>query len=71
MIKDDQTLESNVFSHFDWADNDRIGIKSVSDIKITGARHDRIDIEVGHYLIYDNLTQKLIDGSVKIWLSRM
>lgn len=71
IIKDDQTLESNVFSHFDWADNDRIGIKSVSDIKITGARHDRIDIEVGHYLIYDNLTQKLIDGSVKIWLSRM
>ena len=70
-VNEQGIVESDLFTQLDWPDENRIGLKNLSDIKIIKASPDRIDIEVGHYLVYDYATQKLIDGSVKIWLSRM
>ena len=70
-VNEQGVVESDLFTQLDWPDENRIGLKNLSDIKIIKASPDRIDIEVGHYLVYDYATQKLIDGSVKIWLSRM
>ena len=71
IVNEQGVVESDLFTQLDWPDENRIGLKNLSDIKIIKASPDRIDIEVGHYLVYDYATQKLIDGSVKIWLSRM
>lgn len=70
-VTDQGVVESDLFTQLDWPDENRIGLKNLSDIKIIKASPDRIDIEVGHYLVYDYATQKLIDGSVKVWLTRM
>ena len=70
-VNEHGVVEADLFTQFDWPDENRIGLKNLSDIKIIKASPDRIDIEVGHYLVYDYATQKLIDGAVKIWLSRM
>lgn len=70
-VTDQGVVESDLFTLLDWPDENRIGLKNLSDIKIIKASPDRIDIEVGHYLVYDYATQKLIDGSVKVWLTRM
>ena len=70
-VNEQGVVESDLFTQLDWPDENRIGLKNLSDIKIIKASPDRIDIEIGHYLVYDYATQKLIDGSVKIWLSRM
>lgn len=70
-VNDQGVVESDLFTLLDWPDENRIGLKNLSDIKIIKASPDRIDIEVGHYLVYDYATQKLIDGSVKVWLTRM
>ena len=70
-VNEQGVVESDLFTQLDWPDENRIGLKNLSDIKVIKASPDRIDIEVGHYLVYDYATQKLIDGSVKIWLSRM
>ena len=71
IVNEHGIVESDLFTQLDWPDENRIGLKNLSDIKVIKASPDRIDIEVGHYLVYDYATQKLIDGSVKIWLSRM
>lgn len=70
-VNEHGVVESDLFTLLDWPDENRIGLKNLSDIKIIKASPDRIDIEVGHYLVYDYATQKLIDGSVKVWLTRM
>lgn len=70
-VNEQGVVESDLFTQLDWPDENRIGLKNLSDIKVIKASPDRIDIEVGHYLVYDYATQKLIDGSVKVWLTRM
>ena len=62
------TIVSDKFDHFDWPDDDRLGMKNFGGVQISDAYYNSMHLTVDHYLVYDYYTNKLLDGSVKVWL---
>lgn len=72
-INEDCTnIVSNKFDHLEWPDEERISLCTFGGVQISEAysMYQRIYLTVDHYQVYDFFTSKLMDGALKIWLSK-
>lgn len=69
-ISDDGTLKSNIFDGFDWPSEKQIGLKAFKGVTISQSHPGTICVSVDNYMVYDFKTERLLNGSMTVWLTK-